>query len=229
MKDLNIQDLLTRTTIVFFLLLLLTRLLGKKQLSQLTFFNYVTGITIGSICANIVSNTHRPYLDVLIELIWWCFLSELIGYLGLKIQLIRSAADGHPAIIIKNGKLLKKSLKMTRLKIEDLTMLLREKNVFSITEVDYAILENDGKLSVLKKMGTQYVTKFDMSIPISTNQLLPTQIIVDGRVISENLKEFNFDMNWLSMQLQQQNISNTKDVLYAEIQRDGSLVIEKYE
>lgn len=80
---------------------------------------------------------------------WWCFLSEIIGYLGLKFQLVRSAADGHPAIIIKNGKLLKKSLKMTRLKIEDLIMLLREKNVFSITEVDYAILENDGKISVL--------------------------------------------------------------------------------
>lgn len=78
-------------------------------------------------------------------------------------------------------------------------------------------------------MGTQNVTKFDMNIPISTNQLLPSQIIVDGKIVFENLKEFNLDMNWLNKQLKQQNISTAKDILYAEIQRDGSLVIEKYE
>lgn len=223
----EIINLLLRTTLVFVVLLVMARILGKKQLSQLTFINYVTGITIGSIAANIISIANKPFTDEFIGLIWWCLLTVLVGVINLKSGNARRLLDGQPTILVKKGFIDKKAMQKSHINMDDLSMLLREQSVFSILDVDYAILEPDGQLSVLKKQQQQQATKAELKIQTPEPKYFPSEIIVDGKIIKHNIKEYNFDEQWLSQQLQLQNISSEKDVLYAELQSDGSLYIQK--
>lgn len=226
--NISILSLLVRTTMTFIVLLILARLLGRKQMSHLTYFNYITGITIGSIAANIVSSSNQPFIDDFIGLVLWCFLTGLIGFISLKSGDIRRIIDGQPTIVIKKGKLVTEAFKSSRFNLDDLSMMLREKDVFSITEVEYAILEANGDLSILKKAEYQQVTKVDMKVPIQPILYIPSEIISDGKVLKHNLKELNLTEEWLKIQLKKMNISSPKEVLYAEIQDDGTLFAQKY-
>ncbi len=227
MQGHSIWDIILKTTITFSVLFLLTRLLGKKQLSHLTFFNYVTGITIGSIAANIISNLDKPILEDIIGMVWWYILTAILGYSGLKFNQVRALIDGQPTIVVKKGHIIKNAMKKNRLNMDDLSMLLREHEVFSIAEVDYAILEPDGKLSVLKKPSMQNVIREDMKIQPTDIKYLPSEIIVDGKVVQRNLIELGITENWLMQKLTEQNITSVKDVLYGEIQTDGRLYVQK--
>lgn len=220
--------IIIKTTFTFFILLVLTRLLGKKQMSQMTFFHYVTGITIGSISANIISNNNKSILDPFIGLVFWCILTALLAYITLKSTKLKLLIDGQPTILIKDGILQKKSFEITKISIEDLIMMLREQDIFSILEVDYAILEPNGKLSVLKKQPHLYLTKSDMRIPTQNFKYFPTQIIIDGKIIYRNLNDLGLNVEWLENQLMSQQIDNVNQVFYAEIQTNGALYIAKY-
>lgn len=224
---LDIFYLLTRISIIFIVLLVMARILGKKQLSHLTFFNYITGITIGSIAANMISESNGQFLADFIGIIWWCILTEITGYINLKSGKIRRIIDGQPTIIIKHGNILKKAIKSTRINLDDLSMLLREEGIFSINHVEYAILEPDGKLSVMKKQEKELPTKSDLNISTSASRYLPSEIISDGEIIKNNLKELGLSDAWIVEQLRQNNINNVKDVFYAELQENGTLFVQK--
>jgi uncharacterized membrane protein YcaP (DUF421 family) len=170
--------IILKTTLAFLLLLILARFLGKKQMSQMTFFNYMTGITIGSLAANIISNNDNSLLEEILGLIWWGTLTVVLTYATLKSESLRTLVDGEPVILIRNGLLQKESLKTTKISLEDLSMMLREQYIFSITEVDYAILEPNGQLSVLKKQSQLNLTRADMDIVTPSPMYLPCQIII---------------------------------------------------
>ena len=227
--DPSYLQIIYETFTVFTVLLILTRLLGKKQLSHLTYFNYITGITIGSIAANMVMIRDVSFYKELTALVLWVILSEFIGYIALKSYKLRNILDGEPSILIKKGKINKKTMKSLRINIDDLSMLLRQKDVFAISEVDYAILEPDGKLSILKKPEKQAPTKNDLNIISTTPLYIPTELIVDGKIIESNLTELNLSRCWLYKQLKKQNINSVCDVFYAEIDSSGSLFIDTYD
>lgn len=218
--------IILKTTLAFLLLLLLARLLGKKQMSQMTFFNYMTGITIGSLAANIISSNDNSLLEEILSLVWWCLLTILLTYATLKSENIRLLVDGKPVILIRDGLIQKESLKTTRVSIDDLSMMLREQSIFSITDVDYAILEPNGELSVLKKHTQLNLTKSDMNISTPISMYLPTQIIKNREINYENLIKNNLDLIWLEKQLKNQKIDKNQ-IFYAELQSDGSLHIDK--
>lgn len=153
-----------RALLGFLVLLFLARLLGKKQLSQFTFFTYITGITLGNIAGEMVLNKDTRMIDGIAALTVWVLLTLGIEHISLKSAKARVLLDGEPTIVIKNGKILKKAMASSRLNMDDLSMLLRDKDIFSIREIDYAILEPNGKLSVLKKQEEENVTKKDLKI-----------------------------------------------------------------
>jgi uncharacterized membrane protein YcaP (DUF421 family) len=215
-----------RTLIGFAVLLLLTRILGKKQLSQMTFFTYITGIALGNIAGDMVVHRDIKISDAVIALTLWAFLTFSIEYISLKSAKARVLLDGEPTIIIKKGKINKKAMHSNKVNMDDLSMLLRTKDVFSITEVDYAILEPNGQFSVLKKVEHEGVTKKEANLPLKTRQYLPSELIVDGQIVERNLKEFSLSKEWLSSQLQTQGVTKVEDVLYAELQTDGSLYLD---
>lgn len=220
-------SIILRTTLAFFVLMILTRLLGKKQMSQMTYFNYITGITIGSLTANIISTSSESITDEITGLLWWVFLVLLIAYITLKSSKLRIIIDGQPTILIRKGKLLKNTLKSTRLNLDDLSMMLRSKDIFSIADVDYAILEPNGQITVLKKQAQLNVTRADINIPTVDPVYLPSEIITDGKVVKRNLEEFGLTYDWLKSQLKTMGIDNIEDVFYAEILGDGKLYVDR--
>ncbi|WP_342615140.1 DUF421 domain-containing protein [Peribacillus frigoritolerans] len=220
----SIIEVLSRVVAAFVVLLLITRIMEKKQVSQLTYFNYITGITIGAVAASITIDTSIDMVDAFVSLIGWSVLTILVSFINLKSPKARIILDGEPTIVIKDGKILEKALKGEKLNMDDLSMLLREQSIFSMQEVNYAVLEPNGQLSVLKKVDSQSVSKKDITYvkPL----YIPTEIIVDGKIVPHNLSKLSLNQNWLETQLQQFGVC-LQDVFYAEIQSDGTLYIDK--
>lgn len=216
-----------RTLVGFCLLLLLTRLLGKKQLSQITIFTYITGIALGNMAGDMVVHRDIKLIDGVVGLTLWAVLTLIVEYVSLKSSKARVILDGEPTIVIKNGKILEKSLASNKLNMDDLSMLLRLKNIFSIKEVDYAILEPNGQLSVLKKVENELITKKDAHIQPTPRQYIPTELVVDGKIVKRNLHELNLSQEWLDQQLKMNGADTIEDVFFAELQSDGSLYIDK--
>lgn len=225
--DYSFWEMITRTTVTFTVLLFLARMLGKEQLSQLTFFNYVTGITVGSIAGEIVAHDDTHYLNAITSLVWWSILTIFVGYITMKSDKLKEILDDKPATVIKDGKILEKELKTSRLPMGDLMMLLRLQGVFSVKEVHYAVLETNGELSIFKKVSQQPATKQDVKASTTIPKYMPSQIISDGKIVKKNLHELSLTEEWVMNELKKQGIQNVKEVFYAEIETNGSLHIDK--
>nr|WP_155816455.1 DUF421 domain-containing protein [Bacillus methanolicus] len=193
----------------------------------MTFFTYITGIALGNIAGDMVVHRDIKLIDGVTGLILWALLTFTLEFISLKSSKARVLLDGEPTIVIKNGKILEKAMASNKLNMDDLSMLLRLKNIFSVKDVDYAILEPNGQLSVLKKVELEPVTKKDLKITSSSRLYLPTELIVDGEVVKKNLQELNLSEEWLNQQLLLQGIHKLEDVFFAELQSDGSIYIDK--
>jgi uncharacterized membrane protein YcaP (DUF421 family) len=223
-----IAELVLRLAIAFITLLGLTRLMGRKEISQMTFFNFVSAISIGTLGASLAIDSSISITNGLIALIAWSAFTIFMGFLDIKSPKFRMAIEGQPIILIKKGKIMENELRKIRLDIDALNALLRKKNVFSVSDVDYAIFESDGTLSVMKKEPKQTLTKSDMNIDQTNVNVFPisTSVISDGEIKQENLKKLNLDRQWLERQLKLSGVESISEVFYAEVQKDGTLYID---
>lgn len=217
-------NILTRSIATFLGLLLIARIMGRKHMSELTYFDHIVSITIGSIIASIAVDRSIRTSDGIIATVVWGILPILIGYISLKNLTFRRIVDSEPLIIIQNGKILDKNMTKTRYHMGDLLLQLRQKDVFDITEVEFAVLEPNGKLSVLKKASYNNVTLKDLNISTGYKGLM-TELIIDGQIIAPHLKRLNLDIKWLLEQLRSRNIENVEDVVFTALQTDGQLYI----
>jgi uncharacterized membrane protein YcaP (DUF421 family) len=223
----SILELILRLALAFITLLVLTRIIGRKELSQMTFFNFVSGISIGTIGASLAIDSNLTVLNGIVALLGWIAFTIALGYLDIKSKNARLLIEGSPRILIKKGRIMENELRKARLDVDALTSLLRGKNVFSITDVDYAIFEPDGNLSVMKKEAKQPVTRSDMKINNKSAIIpLPANVVSDGQIVTSNLNELNLSEKWLNQQLQSAGVHSVSNVMYAEIQKDGSLYID---
>jgi uncharacterized membrane protein YcaP (DUF421 family) len=201
--------------------------MGPRQLTQFTFKDYVLGVLVGSMGGRAMTRPEQAYITFLYGIVTVIIMQMLLSYLCLKSDRVRRFINGQPIIVISKGEILKNNLKKARLTMNELASLLRAESIFNLSDVEYAILEPVGNLSVLKKLQGQQITKSEMKIPLPVFKYIPSEIIVDGKVIYDNLKELNLNEDWLNVELNKQNISSIKDIFYAEIQSDGSLYIDK--
>jgi len=199
--------------------------MGKEHMTQLTFFDYVTGITIGSLAAAIVTDTSLKMIKGIYALILWSLLNIIIEYLTLKFDKSRLLISGKPSILIKGGEIDKKALAKCRFNTDQLNMMLRNKNIFDINQVDYAILETSGELTILKKPEFDFITKKDMPIPVKHNKNLPVQIINNGKIIESAMRELNLDKDWILGEIKRLGYKDIKDVFYAGIDCRGQFFI----
>lgn len=220
--------ILIRCVVSYLILLLFTRLLGKKQISQLTFFDYVVGITIGSIAANISVNQGVKILNGLEGLLIWTILPILFGIVALKSRVFNKIADGEPTILIENGKVLEKNLKKTRLTLGELMLNLRNKNAFKLTDVEFAVLETNGKVSVMKKADVQPVTPKLLNMQVEESHK-PQMVIQDGTLMDKNLKDYGFTTDWLLTQIEKKGATDISDVFAAQVDSKGNVYVDLYD
>lgn len=213
-----------RISFAYLLLLTLTRIMGRKMISQLTFFDFVVGVIVGSVAANLSVSQQNPVLSGVTVLIVLALITIIIDFSNIKSMFSRKLTNSEPVTLVENGKIIDKNLEKTRLPLDNLMMLLREKNTFNIADVEFAIFETDGKLSVLKKSQKQPVTPSDLNIPTSYSGLTK-DIIIDGKVMEENLKDAKLDNEWLMGKLRDNHFNSTQEVFYAGLDTSGNLYI----
>lgn len=218
---------LVRGIISFFSLLIFARLLGKQQISQLTFFDYILGITIGSTASTLTTDLTSRAWPHWVGLLTWTILSLLLQFITMKSKTASDYLDDVPAVVIMDGKILEGAMKKSRYRLGELLEQLRDKGVFDLTQVAFAVLEKDGQLSVLKKAQFQPVTPNDLNLtpaPVA----LSSEIIYDGIIIDENLKNINKDINWLYTQLKAHNVKDPSEVFVATFTPPDTVYIDLY-
>ncbi len=220
----ELGQVISHSLIVFVLLIILTRLIGKKFLAQMTFFDFVTGIIIGTIGGAYVTTETKGYY-VLLSPIILTLLVVLTGYLTLKSTPARKLIEGEPLVMIQNGNIFEENMRKIRYNMDDLMMQLREKGVFDLTEVESAILEPHGKLSVLKK--SQHLPLTPKDLNIATNYKgVSSEIIIDGNIVEQNLKQNNLSHEWLYNELSAKNIKNIREIFLATLSTGGNLYVD---
>lgn len=215
-----------RAIVAFFLLLIMTRLMGKTQLSQLNFFDYVVGITIGSTASTLATNMDTPAVAGVTSILVWSGLAIAIDRLTLKNIYIRKIIEGEPSVIIKSGKLMEKAMARANYDLAELMVQLRNKNIFNLSEVEEAVLEPDGQLSVLLKSQYQPVTPQDLNLDTQYKGM-PQVLVVNGNIARHRLTELNLSEDWLLEQLRNLGINDLAEVMVAQLDTSGRLYVDK--
>ncbi|WP_409291881.1 DUF421 domain-containing protein [Peribacillus sp. SCS-37] len=215
-----------RTILAFSILFLAARFLGKQTISQMTYFDFIASITLGAIIANLSFNlTIKPH-HLVLSFTWYVLVIFLLAYLSMKSRRARRFFAGDPTILIQNGKVLEHNMRKMRYTLDYLNQQLREKSVFNIDEVLFAILEVNGTMTVLKKPQYRHVTMQSLSL-FTHEESFPIEVIMDGQIVHNNLKENQISLSWLQSELDKRYLAE-KDVFYAVLGGNGSLYIDTY-
>jgi uncharacterized membrane protein YcaP (DUF421 family) len=191
-------------------LFIITKIMGHKQVAQLDFFDYVSGITIGSIGAELATELEKPYKP-LIALAIYGLASLLLNLLAHKLARTRKYINGTPTILMNDGNLYRKNLKKAKLDLSEFMLLCREQGYFDLDEIQTAIFEHNGKLSILPKAANRPATPDDLKITAKATHI-GVEVIMDGRVMGENLSRMGRDVNWLTKQLNIQGCKDAKEI-----------------
>ncbi|WP_100402731.1 DUF421 domain-containing protein [Bacillus sp. FJAT-42315] len=220
-------DVTIRSFLFLIVLFAITKIIGKRQISQLSFFEYITGITIGSIAAEVSTVRERSMVDGLIAIIIWGLIPLLAGYLALKSKAFRGIVEGKATIFIKDGKVLEENLKKEKYTIDELLSLLRKENIFSVADVEYAVLEQDGSLNALLKKDQRPITRSDLQLT-PMNEKEPHTIIMDGRLLYDRLAESGKTKEWLNEQLEIAGVS-LENVFIGQVNSYGELYVDLFD
>ncbi|MGG4142743.1 DUF421 domain-containing protein [Paenibacillus algorifonticola] len=222
-------EILIRTILAVGLLLLIPRILGKQTLSNMTFNDFVTSITLGSLAANLAFNATLKPTYIVLSLVVITVMSFLLSLIALKSRKMRSWISGSPTVLIENGKVMETNMRKIRYTLDSLNQALRERGVFNIEEVEYALLEDNGRISILKKDAYRLITKQDMGLSLQA-QAFPVELIMDGMVMEANLKLHGLTREWLEKALGQKHRGKTlADVFYAVKGTRQQLIFDFYE
>ncbi len=207
-------------------LFLLTKLMGKKQISQMNLFDYINGITIGSIAAEMATSLeHDPWLPLTAMIVYTLF-SLLTALLERQSISLSKFFVGDPNILLEDGVLYEQNLRRSHLSVTEFLSQCRINGFFNLSDIQTAILEPNGSISFLPKADTRPVTPADMQLHPEKAELLPN-VIVDGKILSANLRALNLDEIWLLDTLQAQGISTPADVFLATANDKKQLTVYK--
>ncbi len=220
----NMLPMLYETAFGILALFILTKVLGKTQISQLTAFDFIAALVLGELVGNALFDKKAGLLDIGYVILLWGVILYVIEIITQKFGKTRHLLEGDPVLIIHKGMFIREELKKNKMDVDEVQQLLRAKDVFSVAEVEYAILETDGTLSVLKKSAYQTPTKKDLNVAPS-KVFLPTKLISDGEIIEDNLEEEKLTEGWLRDELSRQGFDKVEDVFYAEYTEGQKLLV----
>jgi uncharacterized membrane protein YcaP (DUF421 family) len=218
---------ISRTFISFIVLLTISIWIGKQVNSHNNYNNYALYITMGSFVANMGFNIKLKFIPMMMAFLSMIFIYFIFSLITTRSRYFRKWFAGTPTVIIENGKLLDRNMKKIRYTLDDLNQQLREHGIFDIAEVEYALLEVSGKLSVMKKAKFQNIIKDDLLLsPSSSNVNLPIELIMDGELVDKNFNS-TYTPTWLNTELKKRNLL-IKDIQYAVISSNGSFFIDTF-
>lgn len=224
----DIYWVIINSFVSFVYLFIISKLLGKKQIAQLEFIDYVVGISLGSIAADMSVETEAPFYHALIAMTIFFLLALAVALIGRKNTFFKRILKGKPSVLIYEGEIDYKELVKCKIDINDLLSMLREKGFFDITEVSYALFEPSGKLSVLPKGNYRPVVAEDISMEIVKKPELKNVLIADGRISKSGLNEIGKDKDWLFKKLKIENKKDIKQILLATFDdKDGFTIYRK--
>lgn len=220
-------EIVLRTLCAVVVLFLMTKLLGKRQVTQLSFFEYLTGITIGSLAAYISLDLDANWYLGLVALGVWVACSLIIEFLQIKSKKARDFIDFKSTVLIKDGKILEDNLKKEKLSADELMQQLRKKNVFQVADVEFAIMESSGEINVLQTRENLPLTPKDLGIQVAPEKVAQV-VVMDGEVMDEPLRVMGFNQGWLVEELDKQG-AKIKDVYLAQVDTYGQLTVDLYD
>lgn len=218
--------IIPRSIFSLVVLFFITKLIGKKQVSELSLFDYVIGISIGNFTAEMVMDVNGQYINGIVAIISFGVVSYLVSHLTAKSIVLRRFLIGTPTMIIENGKILTEGLRKAKIDVNDLLEQCRGAGYFDISEISYALMEVNGKLSILPKIDYQIPNLIDLNIK-KEKEALTANVIIDGNLMIHNLENINKDIKWLNKELTKQGHSNYKNILLATVTNNQLTIYEK--
>lgn len=210
------------------LLFIVTKALGKTQFSQITPFDFISAMILGEMVGNAIYDHEVKVLEIVFATLFWGLLIFLVEIITQKFKGTRKFLEGEPNIVIRKGVIKYKTLKKCRLDINQLQSLIRQQGFFSIQEIEYAILETNGMVSVMPKSKFDIPKKVDFDFPEKKADL-PVTLIIDGEVVYDNLREAGLNEEWLLKQLHKKGIKRYEEVLFAEWKKNQPLYMIRHE
>jgi len=217
-----------RTVLLYFSVLTIIRVMGKREIGQLSPFDLVIAIMIAELAVIPMENVNIPISHGLIPMAVLLIMQVGLAFLCLKSPIIRDLLSGVPAIMVRNGQIVESELRKQRYSVDELLLQLREKGYTNPADVEFAILEASGTLSVIPRASKRPVSPEDLGIPTGYEGIA-YPLIVDGQVIHKNLKEIKLDESWLIQELQGHGVSSPQDVFFALIDTQGELYVQAYD
>ena len=223
MDILEALSIIPRSLFSLLTLFLITKLIGKKQVSELSLFDYVIGISIGNFTAEMTMGLNNQYINGVVAIFTFGIISWLVSRLTMKSIILRRILIGTPTIIIQEGKIIKENMKKLNIDINDLLEQCRNNGTFDISQIEYAIMEVNGKISIMLKPEYNPVTMNDMNLK-PTLQDLCANVIIDGRIMMKNLNNMNKSKQWLLKELKVKGY-NLEDILLATLDINEKLTV----
>ncbi|WP_459501809.1 DUF421 domain-containing protein [Bacillus sp. C1] len=216
-----------RSFAILIILFSITKLLGKRQISQLSFFEYVAGLTIGNIAAEVSTGLERNFWHGISSMLVFSLIPFFAGLIALKNKHLRNFIEGKATVFIKDGKVLEDNLKKENYTIDELLELLRQRSVFNISDVEFAVLESGGELNVLLKRDKQPLTPKDIGLQVAPAKETQT-VIMDGNVLDEPLSASGHNRAWLHAELEKIGVV-IENVFLGQVDSYGQLTVDIYD
>ena len=220
--------ILLRVILAVTLLLLATKLLTKRSLANLTYFDYAAGALLGTISGNLAFNLKISISNFILSIAGTTFILILFSFFSFKYKPIRKILAGEPTLLIKNGKILENTLQKLNYSFDYLVQQLRQENVFDLSKIEFAILEPSGELSILLKSQFNPLTPQDLNVKTHYEGLV-TEVILDGKILESNLSQRNLNSEWLHKELRKKEVMKVEDVVFAAVASNGNLYLDLYQ
>lgn len=220
-------EIILRSFVLLVVLFFITKWLGKKQLSQVNIFEFTSGIVLAGIVAHHTSLLDSPIIYALLAMAVWFLVTALVEFIALKNKTFRQFFQGTSTVMIKDGKIMEDNLKKEGFSTDDLLENLREKNIFKVADVEFAVLEPTGKLNILPKKENQPLTAKTLGIKVAPEKE-PQTVIMDGKMLLGPLATMSLNPHWLETELDKMNIA-IENVYLGQVDSYGQLTVDLYD
>ncbi|MEC0225604.1 DUF421 domain-containing protein [Paenibacillus alba] len=223
----EILTIFLRTVLVYFVVFLMLRLMGKREIGKLSLFDLVISIMIAEIAVFVVEDSSKPLLDGLIPMGTLVLIQIFIAFIALKSRTLRLMFDGKPSVIISKGTIDREEMKKHRYNLDDLMLQLRQNKIMNVADVEFAVLEPSGKLSVVEKAMKESSAEVETPKGVIRYEGLPLALIMDSKVQDDNLEKIGKTRFWLKNQLQLKGVRDFKEVFYCSIDHRGRIFLDR--